>query len=169
MKQEAIDHVLKAEGGFVNNPNDSAGSTNFGITWRTLEKWRGHKVTVEDVRNMTVDEARLIYEEYYWKPLGLDQLNKPKLASMLFDQGVNRGLSAVTKTVQHMLGITPDGAMGPHTIGALNAYADEKALCMKFIKASQIEYVRICKGNPSQLVFLEGWINRTHRMMDEIA
>ena len=56
----AYPFIAKWEGGFVNDPRDPGGATNMGITIATLSSWRGTPVTVQDVRNLTKQEARQI-------------------------------------------------------------------------------------------------------------
>jgi lysozyme family protein len=58
--------LLAHEGGFVNHPKDPGGATNMGITIGTLSAWRGNRVTVEAVRDLTKDEALRIYRRQYW-------------------------------------------------------------------------------------------------------
>lgn len=82
--------VLRAEGGFVNNPRDAGKATNLGITIGTLGDWRKRPVTVNDVRRLTVKEARDIYRAGYWTPCGCDTL-PAGVDLMVFDFGVNAG------------------------------------------------------------------------------
>jgi hypothetical protein len=63
---EMIDDILAREGGFVNHPADRGGPTNFGVTQATLASWRGREATIDDVRSLTIDEARDIYRTKYY-------------------------------------------------------------------------------------------------------
>jgi len=58
---EAVDLVLRHEGGFVQHPRDPGGATKFGITRETLSRARGRSVSVDDVRRLTRGEAAAIY------------------------------------------------------------------------------------------------------------
>jgi lysozyme family protein len=53
--------ILRREGGFVNHPADRGGPTHYGITQATLQAWRGRAVSEEDVRALSVEEAKAIY------------------------------------------------------------------------------------------------------------
>ena len=53
--------LLAHEGGFVEHPDDPGGATKFGITGRTLARFRGAKVTREAVMALTRDEAGEVY------------------------------------------------------------------------------------------------------------
>ncbi|MGE0529476.1 MAG: glycoside hydrolase family 108 protein, partial [Bdellovibrionales bacterium] len=121
MFRQAVENVLKVEGGYTNHPDDRGGPTNFGITLQTLSQYRGTPVSDEDVRNLTRDEAIDIYYKFYWLPLGLDKVTKTKLAALIFDQGVNKGIYSAAKTIQKAVGVAADGKIGPMTLSAINA------------------------------------------------
>lgn len=165
MFQNAVEKVLKTEGGYVDHPDDKGGATNFGITEQTLAQFRGTPVSHDDVRNLTKDEAIAIYEKFYWKPMGLDQVTKPKIATILFDQAVNRGMAGATRSIQRVLGLKVDGKIGPVSILAINA-CSETSICLALFEDAQLQYVDIVQKNPLQVVFLEGWIRRTHSLLD---
>ena len=42
LKQRVIDQIIKVEGGYVNDPSDSGGETNYGITKHVARKY-GYK------------------------------------------------------------------------------------------------------------------------------
>src|ERR687894_2600279 len=64
---EIMQTVLKWEGGYVNNPHDRGGPTNYGITHKVLAEWRGvASVTPNQVKNMTKEEAVEIFRHRYW-------------------------------------------------------------------------------------------------------
>ena len=80
--------IEKWEGGFDNDPDDPGGPTNMGITQSDLARWRQKPVTVDDVRNLTRDEACQIYREFYWKPINGDKL--PLAAAQLARRSARR-------------------------------------------------------------------------------
>lgn len=163
--ETAVEAVLKTEGGYVDDPVDMGGATNFGITLRTLQDYRGKPVTKEDVQNLTVLEAKKIYKEMYWDRLFLDQVRDPNVAYFLFDQAVNRGPRKAIETIQKVVRVTADGIMGPLTLKSINAY-NPRELLVNAVKNSQLAYVDIVLNNPQQLKFLKGWITRTHKALD---
>ena len=63
---EAIaDEILSREGGFVNDPDDPGGATNFGVTIGTMRRLGmdltgDGAVTVADVRALDRDRARRV-------------------------------------------------------------------------------------------------------------
>src|ERR1017187_6407498 len=99
----AIDYVLANEGGFVSNPNDSGGATNFGITIPILTSYRKKQVSYADIQALTQDEAKRIYELFFWDRLHISGLNQ-SVATAILDTAVNQGQATAIKLTQHCLG-----------------------------------------------------------------
>lgn len=165
--EEALQDVLKVEGGYVDNPMDHGGPTNFGITIGTLSDFLGHSVIKEEVQNLDMDTVRKIYKQNYWDRLSLDQVVYKDVAAFLFDQAVNRGTRKVSEQIQHLVGVPADGIIGPQTIHAINLQEPRKLL-LNIIKVSQNTYTGIVAANPNQVTFLGGWIKRTHKFLDRV-
>lgn len=163
--EKALEFVLENEGGFTNDVNDKGGATNWGITIDEVSKFLGKKATVEDVKNFPLSSAKQIYKVHYWDRMNLDLVPNDLLKTILFDQGVNRGTSTAIVGLQRVLGVKQDGVVGKETIAFISA-KNPKKLVLDYIKDAQISYCRIVKNNPSQVVFLIGWMNRTHRLLD---
>lgn len=117
-----LEHVLAAEGGYADHPRDPGGATKYGITHKTLARWRKispwWQLPKSAVQQLSRGEAGLIYRSIYWTrvrgadlPAGLD------LA--LFDYAVNSGPVRAIKALQTILGVKADGWIGPLTLGAL--------------------------------------------------
>jgi lysozyme family protein len=151
--QKAIDYVLANEGGYVNNPSDPGGETNFGISKRAYP--------FLDIKNLTREEAAVIYQRDYWK---FDGISSQRIATKVFDEYVNSELHAI-RVAQLALGylqagpIVADGKYGPETESFLNAVDEEKF--MDEYKA------RLCKmycddgiANPGEMGDLMGWLRR---------
>ncbi|HPC92900.1 MAG TPA: glycosyl hydrolase 108 family protein [Myxococcota bacterium] len=84
----AIHFVLAQEGGFVDDPRDPGGRTNFGISQRAYPDL--------DIASLTKQQATEIYREDYWKRAGCAELPWPvNLAH--FDFAVNAGIGAASK------------------------------------------------------------------------
>ena len=56
---EIIEVVLHHEGGYVNDPKDPGGETNYGISKRAYPD--------VDIKNLTEDGAKDIYRRDYWE------------------------------------------------------------------------------------------------------
>lgn len=107
--------LLQHEGGYVDHPHDRGGATNHGITQATLAAWRGKRVSKDDVRNLTVDEAIAIYRAQYWDAVRGDDL-LPGVDYAVYDYAVNSGPSRAAKDLQRVVGATPDGIIGAMTL-----------------------------------------------------
>jgi lysozyme family protein len=157
--RRAIEAILEREGGFVNISNDRGGPTNMGITLATLIKHRGSPVAVSDVRNLTRDEAVEIYHERYIEGTNIDLLNDEWLFSNAFDMIVNHGASNAVKILQRAVCTVEDGILGPITAEVANRL-DPRVLRETLIKERALFYARIVERDPTQSVFIEGWIRR---------
>jgi lysozyme family protein len=70
-----LQFVLQEEGGYVDDPRDPGGATNFGITQYTYDKWRTKKgLPVRSVALITQDEVAAIYKEEYWDANNLEPM-----------------------------------------------------------------------------------------------
>ena len=158
---DIIDAVLKYEGGFVNDPADHGGATNFGITAADLGRWRklGRVATVDEVKTMTVDEARQIYQAWYIETPGFEPIANDFLKWVLVDSGVLHGTRTAIKWLQQALGVAVDGVIGNQTMAALAA--GDAAHVANGVLALRIrKYATIVGQDSSQIRFLAGWINR---------
>lgn len=161
-----IEEIIAKEGGFSNHPADPGGPTNFGITIRTLSKWRGHPVTIDDVRNMTVEEAKEIYNSEYVTGPGFDKIPDSMLKSNLIDFGVNSGPKTAVMNLQTLLGVKADGVLGPKTLAAVEQ-VNLKDLNNELTKRRVLTYARIVQNSPKKLVFLYGWLKRALSFFQE--
>jgi hypothetical protein len=86
-----IKGILNREGGFTNKPADKGGPTKYGITQKTLTAWRQKPATIQDVKDLTLDEAFQIYKKLYVEDPGFLKLGDDALAEQLIDAGANHG------------------------------------------------------------------------------
>jgi lysozyme family protein len=149
-----LDVVLGYEGGFVDDPRDPGGATNFGVTRGTLGHWLGRVATVHEVRDLQRETAAEIYRAHFWHVVGCDQL-PAGVDLILFDCAVNQGTTFAGRTLQTALGINADGIVGPRTIAA--AQSDNPARLIRCISALRRErYVSL----PTFDRFGRGWLRR---------
>ena len=153
--------ILVQEGGYTNDPNDRGGPTNLGITMAELQAWRGdgHTVTVDDVKNLTKNEAQEIYRTNYWNPMRCADLPKG-IDLVVFDFGVNAGTRTSIKALQTVVGVTSDGSIGPVTISAVTA-TDPHTVVQNF-SARRLDCYRSLTGPTGWPTFGTGWTNRTN-------
>ena len=157
---------------YTDHANDRGGPTKYGVTKKVLQKfYKDNVITDVDVQNLTKAAASNVYLEFYWKANKLDQIKNPDLAKLLFDQIVNSGAKSVAELAQQVLvqmnfKVSVDGVLGDQTIRVLNQLSF-RVFAYNFIKQRQHFYIKLVKESPDQLVFLKGWINRTHTLLDE--
>ena len=157
--KDIIGEIIDREGGYTNHPADTGGPTKYGITIKTLGNWRKAPVTVEDVKNLTIEEARQIYSHLYITTPSFDKLPTSMLQSNLIDWGVMSGPKTAIMNLQAVLGLKTDGVMGPVTLKAVLS-TDLKQLNNELVKRRALTYVRIVQNNPKKLVLLYGWLKR---------
>lgn len=151
--------VLKAEGGFVNDPSDRGGATNKGITLATYQSFFGKSKSVNDLKRISDEEVKTIYKQGYWDKVHGDNIYSQSVANLIADFAVNSGVSRATRTLQNILGLTADGKFGPITLSAVNT-ANSRLLFDKLKSARRAYYKAIVSYNPSQAKFLNGWNRR---------
>jgi len=149
--------VLTREGGYVDHPADRGGPTNYGVTLGLLKEYKKKDVSTADVKNLTLAEAIDLYYNRYVVKCGLDKLD-PMLRDLVLDSVVNHGESGGIKMVQRAIGEVEDGKCGPRTIAAANS--QPRLTYYGIIQSRMKKYAGIVNSDPSQLVFLAGWINR---------
>lgn len=161
MTEEDYLFIRKEEGGFVNDPSDSGGATNRGVTQNTYDTYRKAKgVPTRSVRLLTLDETRDIYRQFYDAasanalPVGL--------ALMHFDFAINAGTRRANRTLQQVLNVTDDGIIGPKTLAAVQSEDTEK-LIIEYAEARRAFYRGLAERRPKDLKFLRGWLLRTNR------
>ena len=148
----AIKLIIAHEGGYVNDPSDPGGETQFGISKRAFPKF--------DIKNLTENEAQSIYYSEYWLKMNIDGFHNDLLKLHLFDMAVNAGRGAATAILQKIVNVNPDGFIGPKTIVSANEYEDQKSLVDQYIQGRKDYYGNLVKKKPVLLKFLKGWINR---------
>lgn len=116
----ALEIILQEEGGFVNDPHDPGGATNLGVTLNTYQDWVGHPVSISEMQALTAADVGPIYKARYWDAVKGDEL--PSGVDLItFDGAVNCGPGRASKWLQEAAGATPDGAIGPATLSAVDA------------------------------------------------
>lgn len=150
--------LLQFEGGYVNHPDDNGGPTNKGVTLATYRQYCGQEKTIKDLQNMSYGTWQNIMKDLYWDKCKADDIMNQSLAELIVDWCVNSGIVGIRK-MQEVVGVKPDGIVGPKTLSAING-ADAEQLFDRIWKARQQFYINIVKKNPRQQVFMNGWMNR---------
>lgn len=155
--------ILKWEGGFVNDPNDSGGATNKGVTLATYRRYKGESASVDELKAITDEDWTNIFKQMYWDKFKADQIASQTVANLCVDWFWMSGTKAI-KYVQRLIGATEDGVVGEQTLAKLNAKGE--SLVLDIYNCRKDFYHRIVASKPSQKRFLRGWINRLNALME---
>jgi lysozyme family protein len=177
----SFEKTSKVEGGYANHPDDKGGETYRGIARKFFPNWGGwpivDKAKTEAGFPKNIPDAELdtyvesFYKAQFWDTLKLDELNNQDIAEELYDTGVNMGTSRAAKIVQEACNllnnrgklyadIEVDGIVGKGTIGCINnhPYPDLLFNLLNMLQAER--YIEICRKDPSQEVFMRGWLSQ---------
>lgn len=152
--QQALEHVLRSEGGFVNHPRDPGGMTNLGVTKKVWEEWVKREVTEAEMRALTPEMVGPLYKQMYWDRVRGDDL-PDGVDYIVFDTAVNSGVSRAARFLQACVGADQDGAIGPRTLALVRA-ADPKQLVEDYAKRR----LSFLSALPTWDTFGRGWSRR---------
>jgi lysozyme family protein len=130
---EIASEIVNREGGYVNDPDDPGGATNYGVTIHTMRSLgldldQDGDVDAEDVKLLSIKDATDIFLKHYYHKPNIHLLPEA-LQATVFDMQVNAGGNAI-KILQRLLGqfkapVSVDGALGPYTAAAVHRIYDE--------------------------------------------
>tara|TARA_R100000808_G_scaffold7129_1_gene21017 strand:+ start:1262 stop:1735 length:474 start_codon:yes stop_codon:yes gene_type:complete len=150
--QKAVEKVLHHEGGYVNDPNDPGGETNFGISKRSFPD--------VDIRNLTKEEAIRIYHKSFWLPAKVEILPE-RLWEIYFDMAVNMGKKRACLVLQKACNhknkdqIVEDGQLGMNTANA------SKTVEVERVRSFRVKYYAdLVNRKPDLGRYWFGWYRR---------
>ena len=150
--QAFTDEVIRIEGGYVNDPDDPGGETNYGITKR-LAVAHGYKGSMI---HMTQDQAKEIYRQSFWNnSLASNIMNDS--AFNIYLLSIHSGNKQAIVILQRAVGVTADGLIGPATLNAVSQASQSlliEALCYRTLDF----YVII--SPKTRYKYIQGWRNR---------
>lgn len=163
--EEIIEVVLAHEGGFVDDPDDRGGATNWGVTQAVWEDFLEDEFTSEDVKGFTREQAIELYKEEFWIPSQAEKLPE-EIREIYFDMCVNHGQRNAVKILQCAVNakggnLEVDGGIGPNTIKASSGLK----LWEVQVERSGFYWNLVFVGSfyskrNSQEKFIRGWIRR---------
>lgn len=158
-----IAYTLQWEGGNDDDPRDPGGRTSRGIIQTEWNTWRQtHPGLPSDVWQAPQDQVLAIYKQQYWDALSCDEL-PAGIDFVVFDYGVNSGISRAANLLQQMTGADVDGEVGPDTIAATAKVTDVAGFINKFCDAR----LAFLKGLGTWGTFGKGWTNRVEGVRQE--
>ena len=174
--------IVAREGGYVNDPDDPGGATNFGVTIHTMRRLgldldRDGDIDAADVRLLTRAQAEQIFVDHYFHRPRIALLPEVLQASV-FDMYVNAGGNAV-KILQRLLrsmgqAVDIDGAIGPQTARAAQsaALAAPGHIADAYGIARRNYYFRLADRRPASRKYARtragakgGWIRRAEEFI----
>ena len=151
--------IKRWEGGYSNHPMDKGGPTMQGITLNTFRKYYGANKTAEDLKKITDTQWYHIFKSGYWDKMRGDYILSQSIANLVVDWAWGSGPVTAARKLQRYLKVAVDGKIGPMTLAALNS-RDKRTTFEDLWKLRKEHYEAIVRANPSQRVFLRGWLNR---------
>ncbi|WP_343560406.1 glycoside hydrolase family 108 protein [Kiloniella sp. b19] len=174
LKEKILHKILKVEGGYVNDPSDSGGETNFGITIAVARQY-GYQGAMKDLPRET---ACAIYESLYLKPVCFDALARlsENIAYEIADTAVNMGtgrageflqrsLNALNRKQRDFPDLKRDRVIGPSTLSALEAFLKFRGeggetVLLRTLNALQgAFYVELVERREKDEDFFFGWVS----------
>lgn len=148
--------------GWSDHPLDRGGATQCDVTLATYTNYCKRKgkptPTKTKLRNVPFSEWREILKECYWDIWKADQIRAQSIAEILVDWVWGSGAKSIS-SAQRVIGTESDGKVGVRTLNAINS-ADPQKL-FEQLQNARTEYVNaIVRRNPSQKIWLKGWVNR---------
>jgi len=137
-KNTIIDYVIRRHEGTgeaVKLPSEKS-YTKYGISAEN------NGMTDDEVKKLTIDDAKKIYSKKYWDGIGLDKVD-PALRLMAFDTAVNMGPDIAKRFLKE-------------SGGDLD----------KFAQLRKERYQKIADGNPDKKQFLNQWNKRVDTILN---
>jgi len=172
VRNDVVNEIIAVEAGYVNDPLDSGGETNYGITVAVARNF-GYD---GDMRAMPVSIAKDIYIHKYWDAVNGDELARvcEAVAREIVDTGVNigprkagvilqRSLNNMNDRQNHYADIHVDGNIGPLTISALTSLIDLRGsvIFVRVLNCLQgYYYFELAERREKDERFLYGWFNK---------
>jgi len=180
--RQIAEAIVAREGGYVNDPDDPGGATQYGVTIHTMRRLgldlnRDGRLSEADVRALTRAQAVDIFVRHYFQAPRIAELPELLQASV-FDMYVNAGGNAV-RILQRMvrdmrIDVTVDGVIGPKTIAAaqMAAAAAPAHIADAYGIARRNYYYALADARPASRKYARridggkgGWITRAEEFI----
>ena len=148
---QCFEKIILAEGGYINDSTDPGGETNFGISKRAYPN--------VDIKNITLEQAKLIYKNDYWDKVRGDEITYP-LNLFIFDCAVNQGVSVAITLLQKSAGVPQDGILGIQTLNSIKKTAGIET---SFMANRALRYT----GTRNFDKYGYGWLKRIFKIAKE--
>lgn len=151
--------LLKWEGGFGTDGMDG-GCTMKGITLTTYRAFFGKSKNCNDLYHISDEEWFYIFRKGVYDRVKGDKIVNDSICLLVVDFAYNSGKGTAIREVQKCLGCTPDGIIGPITLGKLNEENSYEVFC-KIKSWREGFYRNLATKKPKKYrKYLKGWLNR---------
>ncbi len=167
---EALAYLFEDEGtSYTDDPNDSGGPTKYGVTQKSYISFLGRWVSPDEIEALTPVQAKIFYQQRYWRPLGCDRMLQACVAIAIFDCGVLYGVGTAAMLSQKALSLSGgqlkfDGILGDKSLALLNVVKPEEFL--RNIRAFLLQRIdSVIKLDSKNEAYRKGWTNRADRLL----
>jgi lysozyme family protein len=122
---------------------------------------------VEDVKNLTRDEAIQIYKQEFWNKMHIGEIQDQRIAEAYFFAVVNMGPHFSSLYLQESLNeigvpVALDGIVGIKTRAKLNSLSKDKTnmVLAKLLNKLRARYESLATLDPEYAEALSGWLAR---------
>lgn len=190
--RKILEHVKSHEGGYSADPVDNASSdpspiigldkrypslpvhTYRGVTWRTWKNYsraKGMAVSADKFVGMSLATWEDLLKTLYWDSILGDQIKSQGAAEMIFEAVWGGGATRFNSDLQTYLqrrgyDIKADGAIGPKTVAALNAYTKSKKNEEDLILHMANKRLEYLQGLDDWWKYRAGWSRRLVELKD---
>ena len=148
--QQIFDRLIGHEGGYVDDPRDPGGETNWGVTKRTAMA-NGY---TSNMKTMTRQQAYEIYYRAFWLRYNCEQM-PDAVAYQFFDAAVNHGFGNASRMLQRAVGVLDDGIIGKYSLEAINRNPISDTLMV--LNGERLNFYTRLKNFDR---YGKGWVNR---------
>lgn len=127
---DVFDRLIGHEGGYINDPNDAGGETNWGISKRSYPNL--------NIKSLTRDQAKEIYRRDFWERINGDKLYDG-VAFQVLDFAVNSGIETAVRGLQRAVGAADDGHWGPASQAAADKMSEADQIMR--LNAERLEFM----------------------------
>ncbi|MDR2459057.1 MAG: hypothetical protein LBD43_03120 [Holosporales bacterium] len=157
----AFSKTLSNEGGYVNDPDDPGGETNYGISKKAYPD--------ADIKGLTIDKVKDLYYRDYWLKARFDRVRNCEVAAKLFDISVNFGDEQAREIVQRSLAsvyrnprlLKCDDSWSK-MIPLINCVPNNDAFLSAIRSDQAAVYRMIVRNKEPMRKFLDGWLSRAY-------
>lgn len=148
--------------GWADDPDDLGGQTMVGVTMATYEEYcrrKGYpKPTTGRLMDLSYNDWKSILKMLYWDRWNADGIRSQSIAEIVCDFVWASGVHGI-KVPQDLVGVIPDGIVGPKTLAAVNSRNPRELFDQ--IKIARFDFIEdICRKRPANNKFKRGWMNR---------